>query len=54
VLDKAETQAPGAGALRLRLVASKAPGKAGALRGDDGKYLPEILLDLDVWVLIPR
>ena len=52
VLDKAETSVPGVGALRLRLVATK-----GAvdfqLRGDDGKYLPDILLDLDYWALIP-
>ncbi|MFN3955856.1 MAG: MaoC family dehydratase [Pararhodobacter sp.] len=52
VLDKAETPAPGVGALRLRLVATK--GEAGALRGADGKYLPEVLLDLDHWVLVPR
>ena len=54
VLDKAETRAPGVGALRLRLVATKAPGTAGQLRGADGKYLPDILLDLDIWALIPR
>ena len=40
------------GALRLRLVATK--GKAGELRGADGKYLPEVLLDLDYWALVPR
>jgi 2-methylfumaryl-CoA hydratase len=51
VLDRAETQAPGVGALRLRLVATK--GAAGALRGTDGKYLPEVLLDLDYWTLVP-
>ncbi|MCF6445501.1 MaoC family dehydratase [Nereida sp. MMG025] len=51
VLDKAETSAPGVGALRLRLVATK--GAAGDLRGEDGKYLPDVLLDLDYWVLIP-
>ena len=51
VLDKAETAAPGVGAVRLRLVATK--GAAGALRGEDGKYLPEVLLDLDYWVLMP-
>ena len=51
VLDKAETAAPGVGAIRLRLVATK--GRAGALRGEDGKYLPEVLLDLDYWALIP-
>ncbi|WP_343080925.1 MaoC family dehydratase [Ostreiculturibacter nitratireducens] len=53
VLDKAETSAPGVGALRLRLVATKG-GEPFALRGEDGKYLPEVLLDLDYWALIPR
>ncbi|MBT8411239.1 MAG: MaoC family dehydratase [Octadecabacter sp.] len=53
VIDKAETDAPGVGALRLRLVATKG-GHAGALKGDDGKYLPDVLLDLDYWVLMPR
>jgi 2-methylfumaryl-CoA hydratase len=52
VLDRAETSAPGVGALRLRLVATK--GAAGQLRGADGKYLPEVLLDLDYWALVPR
>lgn len=52
VLDRAETQVPSVGALRLRLVATKA--KAGELRGADGKYLPEVLLDLDYWALVPR
>lgn len=51
VLDKAETSAPGVGALRLRLVATK--GAAGQLKGEDGKYLPDVLLDLDLWALIP-
>ena len=51
VLDRAETQAPGVGALRLRLVATR--GKAGELRGADGKYLPEVLLDLDYWAVVP-
>ena len=52
VLDKAETTAPGVGALRLRLVATK-DGSVGTLKGDDGKYLPGVLLDLDYWALIP-
>ncbi len=51
VLDMAETDAPGVGALRLRLVATK--GNPGELRGNDGKYLPDVLLDLDYWALIP-
>ena len=52
VLDKAETSAPGVGALRLRLVATKG-GAPFALRGEDGKYVPDVLLDLDYWVLCP-
>jgi 2-methylfumaryl-CoA hydratase len=51
VLDKAPTDAPGVGAVRLRLVATK--GAAAALRDAQGKYLPEVLLDLDYWVLMP-
>jgi len=52
VLDKAETAAPGVGAIRLRLVATKG-GAPFALRGTDGKYLPDVLLDLDYWALMP-
>ena len=52
VLDKAETSAPGVGAIRLRLVATKG-GAPFALRGEDGKYQPDVLLDLDYWALMP-
>lgn len=52
VLDKAETKAPGVGAIRLRLVARKG-GKPFDLRGEDSKYLPNVLLDLDYWALMP-
>jgi 2-methylfumaryl-CoA hydratase len=52
VLDKAETEAPGVGALRLRLVAMKGITPF-LLRGEDGKYAPDVLLDLDIWVLVP-
>ena len=51
VLDVAETRAPGVGAIRLRTVATT--GAAGALRGADGRHLPEVLLDLDYWALMP-
>ena len=51
VLDRATTSAPGVGALRLRLVATR--GAAGQLRDAGGKYLPEVLLDLDYWALVP-
>jgi 2-methylfumaryl-CoA hydratase len=53
VLDKAETLAPGVGALRLRTVAIKAGAPAFARQDDSGKYLPQVLLDLDYWVLVP-
>ncbi len=54
VLDKAETPpAPGVGAIRLRLVATKHGAPEFALRGEDGKYLPEVMLDLDYWALMP-
>ena len=53
VLDKADTAAPGVGAIRLRLVATKG-GAPFALRDEDGKYLPEVLLDLDYWALMPQ
>jgi 2-methylfumaryl-CoA hydratase len=52
VLDRTETDAPGVGALRLRLVATR--GAPGALRDREGKYLPDVLLDLDYWALLPR
>ncbi|WP_420328142.1 MaoC family dehydratase [Mameliella sp.] len=52
VLDKAETLAPGVGAIRLRLVATKG-GAPFELKGPDGKYLPDVLLDLDYWALMP-
>lgn len=56
VLDRQEL--PGRrdiGALRLRTVAVKNtdPG-AFAFKGEDGKYLPEVVLDLDYTALVPR
>lgn len=56
VLDRLEL--PGrsdVGALRLRTVATKDLACADfPLRGEDGKYLPEVVLDLDYTVLMPR
>jgi 2-methylfumaryl-CoA hydratase len=52
VLDKTETRAPGVGAIRLRLVATKG-GAPFELKGEDGKYAPNVLLDLDYWALMP-
>ncbi len=51
VLDKTETDRPGVGAIRLRLVATS--GKPGDLRNSDGRYNDDILLDLDYWAAIP-
>ncbi|MBO9445595.1 MaoC family dehydratase [Ruegeria sp. R14_0] len=52
VLDKAETGVPGVGAIRLRLVATKG-GAPFELKNEDGRYLPNVLLDLDYWALMP-
>jgi len=54
VLDVADTNIPGAGALRLRLAAIQAGQHGFTLHGSDGKYLPHVLLDFDYWVLIPK
>ncbi len=53
VLDKADTDAPGVGAIRLRLVATKG-GAPFELKDENGKYKPDVLLDLDYWALIPQ
>jgi 2-methylfumaryl-CoA hydratase len=53
VLDKADLGA--AGALRLRLVATKdAPCGDFPDKDATGKYPPEVILDFDYWVAIPR
>ncbi len=53
VLDKADTDAPGVGAIRLRLVATKG-GAPFELKDENGKYKPDVLLDLDYWALMPQ
>ncbi|MDQ1900012.1 MaoC family dehydratase [Paracoccus sp. WLY502] len=53
VLDKAETHAPGVGAIRLRLVATKGNSAAFDLKDAEGRYHPDVLLDLDYWALMP-
>ncbi len=53
VLDRAETPAQGVGAVRLRLVAVKQGAAPFALKDAAGKYLPDVLLDLDYWALMP-
>ena len=53
VLDTATTGAPGVGALRLRLVATRGRDESMTLRVADGKYAEGVLLDLDYWALVP-
>ena len=53
VLDRAETPAPGVGALRLRLVATRGEARPGRLRDEAGRLRAEVLLDLDYWALAP-
>ena len=53
ILDKAELRED-IGALRVRLVARKGDASGAEFQDAQGKYLPETLLDLDYWCLIPR
>ncbi|MEO1918156.1 MAG: MaoC family dehydratase [Paracoccaceae bacterium] len=53
VLDKAETSRSNVGALRMRLVATTGSSADFKLRGEDGKYAADVLLDLDYWCLAP-
>ncbi|CCQ75409.1 MaoC family dehydratase [Magnetospira sp. QH-2] len=56
VLDKQELpDRTDMGALRLRTVATKdRPCADFPYKGEDGKYLPEVVLDFDYWVLVVR
>jgi 2-methylfumaryl-CoA hydratase len=54
VLDTVSLEAPGVGALRLRLVATKGRDESMTLRASEGAYADGVLLDLDYWALIPR
>ena len=54
MLDKADLSDT-VGALRLRLVATKdLPCADYPYKGEDGKYLPNVLLDFDYWAAIPK
>ncbi|OUS05783.1 hypothetical protein A9Q96_11345 [Rhodobacterales bacterium 52_120_T64] len=52
VLDKAKVS-DSIGALRVRMVATKGQSAGFPLKGVDGKYDPDVLLDLDYWCLVP-
>lgn len=54
VLDKAVIDADrNIGAVRLRLVATRGRDESMTLRNDEGKYADGVLLDLDLWALMP-
>ena len=53
VLDIAATPAPGVGAIRLRTAAIRAGAAPFELRDPAGRYLRDVFLDLDYWVLMP-
>lgn len=53
VLDKAKINDT-VGALRVRLIGAKAPVSDPTTKGSDGKYLPQVVLDLDMWLAVPR
>ncbi len=53
ILDKAKLEEPSIGALRIRLIAGKTPITTADIKDENGKYRPEIVLDLDLWVSVP-
>lgn len=52
IVDKAQI-APNIGALRIQLIARKGENTGYEITNAEGKYLPNILLDLDYWAAIP-
>ena len=54
VLEKAATAQASIGALRVRLIAAKSRVSTTDVRDDAGKYRPEVLLDMDLWLALPR
>ena len=54
ILDAVPTAREDFGALRVRLIAAKSPVKSAEVRDADGKYKSDILLDMDIWLAIPR
>jgi 2-methylfumaryl-CoA hydratase len=53
VLEKASLDRPDAGALRLRLVALRDKAASSFALKTEDQYDPAVLLDLDLWVLMP-
>lgn len=54
VLEVADTEVASVGAIRLRLVARRGRDESMTLRNAEGRYADGVLLDLDLWALIPR
>ena len=56
ILDRAEIDGnEGVGALRVQTIATKdLPCAQFPAKQEDGSYPPEVVLDLDYWVLMPR
>jgi 2-methylfumaryl-CoA hydratase len=54
VLDKIDLNKRNIAALRLRSVGTKEKNHNMKVKNDDGRYLPNVVLDFDYWVLVPK
>ena len=54
VLDKIDLNERNIAALRLRSVGTKEKNHNMKEKNDDGRYLPNVVLDFDYWVLVPK
>ena len=54
VLDKIDLNKRNIAALRLRSVGTKEKNHDMKEKNDDGRYLPNVVLDFDYWVLVPK
>ena len=54
VLDKIKSNEQNNSALRLRSVGTKEKNHNMKVKNDDGRYLPNVVLDFDYWVLVPK
>jgi 2-methylfumaryl-CoA hydratase len=53
-LDKVDLNVRNIAALRLRSVGTKDKSSGMKIKDDKGRYFPNIVLDFDYWVLIPK
>ena len=54
VLDKIDLNKRNIAALRLKSVGTKEKNHNMKVKSDDGRYLPNVVLDFDYWVLVPK